>query len=388
MYTGRFPRFRKAALLFPFLVSFGMLVTAVSSGNAAQDPPCVECHAERTEGEVVHWAVGDGCNSCHIGTHDLTTNRYPEAQPKGLKKNPPDLCFDCHDSESFSRSDVHPALQKGCTRCHDPHSAPNAGLLKDQDPKLCFGCHQKSGIFEGASVHAAIGLGCTICHSPHSSDDPKLLLAQPPDLCYTCHSPFQGKVRHPPIDLCTSCHNPHASPWEKLLLIEPAKLCRDCHKEKLFDKRYVHGPVSLGLCTACHSPHDAENEKLLLQPDAQLCFICHYGDEFEKKNVHPPVKKGKCIVCHDPHSARGRFQLDGPINGVCGKCHPKVEKQTHVLQGFSAKKHPLKGVADPVRPGRAFACTGCHNPHSSDSIRLFRYPAKKSFDVCVNCHEK
>jgi len=372
---------------------FALAVLVVSllspEGAEAVEPgDCLECHRDLVADEVVHWAATNGCGNCHEGTHDLKTNRFAGERPAGLEADLPSLCFGCHEPEPFSRDNTHPALRKGCTRCHDPHSSSRAGLLKGPDPELCLGCHAESGMFEGKSVHAAIGLGCTICHSPHSSDEKSLLNAQPPNLCYTCHRPFDKKVQHPPITLCTNCHDPHASGSEKLLVMDVSKLCKDCHGEKKFKKRYTHGPVSLGLCTACHSPHDSDNEKLLAAPGAELCFLCHDREPFELKNVHPPVKKGECVKCHDPHAARGRFQLDGPINNVCGKCHPKVEKGLHVIQGFAARKHPLKGVPDPKRPGRAFACSGCHNPHSSDSVRLFRYPAERAFDVCKNCHEK
>ena len=421
-------------------VIFGMCSGLGSLASAADPecrPVCLDCHFDETKGEHQHQAVKTGCQQCHEVAHDSKTMTFPEGTPsKGLVAEKSALCFRCHDPLPFKWANSHPDvldqcltchdphssnspkvlkeaepglcytchdkkvcsgytqseghLEKGlvCSTCHDPHSSPRKKLLRGEDPGICYECHSESGMFEGKSFHSAIGLGCSFCHDAHSTEEEGILKAQPAELCYKCHKPFNKSVIHPPIEMCTSCHDPHASENDKLLLIEVSKLCTDCHKSGKFKGRYIHGPVALGLCVSCHFPHDSDNEKLLRAPGADLCFMCHYDSDFKRKNVHPPVAKGECLKCHDAHAAPGRFQIEGPINDLCLVCHERQAVGTHVLRGMAGKSHPMKGVPDPRRPGRRFACSGCHNPHSSDSMRLFRYPGERAFDICVNCHEK
>ena len=73
---------------------------------------------------------------------------------------------------------------------------------------------------------------------------------------------------------------------------------------------------------------------------------------------------------------------------LCLDCHGAVEKSPHAIKGFGNAGHPVgkREKKDPKRPDRLFTCGSCHNPHSSDSIRLFRYPAKSTMALCRNCH--
>jgi predicted CXXCH cytochrome family protein len=75
-----------------------------------------------------------------------------------------------------------------------------------------------------------------------------------------------------------------------------------------------------------------------------------------------------------------------------------VNKKPHAISGFGKSGHPLGGdtpskkkskgpMKDPKREGKLFSCVSCHNPHSSDSIKLFRYPANSSMALCTHCHK-
>jgi len=259
----------------------------------------------------------------------------------------------------------------------------------DAEPQ-CLDCHKLKQ--EGRVVHPAVAMGCSSCHlSPHEKEKPTLsLLSDLPDLCYNCHdkTTFTKKSQHPPIQagMCTSCHNPHSSNNEKLLLSKPPELCFNCHDKGNFTKKNIHPALEMG-CTSCHFPHQSDNERLLQTSPPELCFNCHDKSEFTHKNVHPPVEAGMCTSCHTPHASENVFQLLKPINSVCADCHPDIGKTPHVVSGFSTKGHPLMGKKDPAREGREFACSSCHNPHSSESIRLFRYKAGSPFEICTYCHK-
>jgi len=244
-------------------------------------------------------------------------------------------CLKCH-SKLTKGPVLHPAVSMGCTTCHTgidatavPHKkqkgAAARGLSAEQ-PGLCYGCHDKKA-FEKKHVHAALGMGCTSCHNPHSSNTAKLLLSDAPDLCFTCHD------------------------------------------KKLFSKKTVHAPVAGGMCLTCHAPHSSDEVALLANSPYDLCLTCH--SEILKKphaissSLHPlgPIKKPKPI-----------------------KVKKKKRKQAAEVLASAPSPTPII-IMDPARPGREFYCGSCHEPHSTDSPKLFRFNAKKDMDICENCHK-
>ena len=100
----------------------------------------------------------------------------------------------------------HAALARyGCTACHDPHGAPEEGLLLKPVNTLCVSCHaeQKDGTHVTALVpkgHKVAGgrdqhkrgrdFNCVSCHNPHGTDNPKLFYygTSGKDMCTYCHS--------------------------------------------------------------------------------------------------------------------------------------------------------------------------------------------------------
>ena len=283
----------------------------------------------------------------------------PAADTRG--ENPD--CLMCHPDLKEQKV-VHPAIEMGCTVCHTgvdagdiPHrftSGVDRGLSSDQ-PGLCYGCHDQS-MFSQKNVHPAVMMGCTSCHNPHSSNNGKLLVSEPPGLCFNCHD---GSG---------------------------------------FEAAYRHSPAEIGLCTSCHSPHSSKNEKLLVVKVPDICFSCHDRSGFVRKNVHYPVKEGMCITCHNPHASEYMFLLNKIDNRMCLECHFEVIKSPHAIVGFSTAGHPIggvrrtrdgkeKSVSDPMRKGKIFYCGSCHDPHSSENPRLFRYRASSTMGLCRYCHK-
>jgi predicted CXXCH cytochrome family protein len=142
------------------------------------------------------------------------------------------------------------------------------------------------------------------------------------------------------------------------------------------------------MCTACHFPHQSDSSKLLHEGD--LCFDCHDKSQFTKANIHPPAAGGMCLTCHNPHASAHPALALNPINDLCTTCHsdPNIKRGLHVVSGFGSRGHPLSDRDDPKRQGRQLACSSCHNPHSSEWMRLFRYQATEAFGICKYCHEK
>lgn len=204
---------------------------------------------------------------------------------------------------------------------------------------------------------------------------------------------------------CPTCHTgidaskvPHKNSGTiaKGLSAEQPDLCYGCHDKAQFTKKNVHAAVGMG-CTSCHNPHSSKNDKLLSSAAPGLCFGCHDKPAFSKKVVHAPVSGGMCLSCHNPHSSDQTALLLKRPYDVCLGCHADIPSKRHAISGI----HPLgelktikKGatteiieVQDPSRPGKAFYCGSCHEPHSAEVRRLLRFKAASTMELCVNCHK-
>lgn len=338
-----------------FIIALSLIsLTFPWTNPSAQEVDCLMCHGALQQEKVIHPALHMGCTTCHVAV-DATKfpHKFTNKVTKGLSSEQPDLCYGCHDKSKFTKKTVHMAVSMGCTGCHNPHSSKNERLLKSSPPELCYGCHDQKAFSGKKTVHMPVMGGmCTSCHSPHSTDAGKLLLSEPPEVCYGCHD-----------------------------------------KAKFTDK-FIHAPVGMGMCTMCHTPHQSDNEKLLVSAPPDLCYNCHDKTPFSKKNVHMPVMGGMCMSCHKPHASFETQLLQKEPVEVCLECHPDIRKTPHAIAGFSQAGHPVgltkkgrKPLQDPARPGKPFYCASCHNPHSSDWIRLFRYQANSAMGICTYCHK-
>lgn len=216
--------------------------------------------------------------------------------------------------------------------------------------------------------------------------------------CLMCHKALsEGKVVHAAVMMgCATCHTgvdasqfPHVfKTTKKGLSSNPPDICFGCHDKGKFTGTTVHAPVSMGMCTSCHNPHKSEAPKLLSSAMPGVCYNCHGEKEFTKKTVHAPVMGGMCMECHTPHVNKNEKLLVKKGVFLCRKCHPTVGKTPHMITGFKAGGHPVRGNNDPARKGQPFDCVSCHQPHSSDWGKLFRYKGRGPFDLCTNCHTK
>lgn len=224
--------------------------------------------------------------------------------------------------------------------------------------------------------------------------------------CLICHGQFKrpAKAVHAALGMgCETCHqkvealkHPQQKGSMKLTQDLPG-LCFGCHDESKFKGKVIHSPVAGGMCTGCHNPHQSEFSKILISGSPDICYNCHDQTEFTKKNIHMAVLGG-CGSCHTPHASENKtLLLQSTINLLCLQCHQDVFKKPHAVARWGGS-HPLEGrrveragkveiSRDPVRPDKEFSCTSCHNPHSSDYARLFRYKADSGIGLCKYCHK-
>ncbi len=297
------------------------------------------------------------------------------------------LASGCH-GPMLKRKKVHPALEEGeCTDCHEK-TGKHKFRLSGEGNDLCLSCHENP-VKEGENAHPALEEGaCTDCHDPHASTHKKLLKEGIPELCYSCHErKDETKYVHGAVLLgrCLKCHKPHSSPYEHLLTKPSStETCFICHYDDLTGRKSVHPAITEGSCTDCHNPHGSDFKNNLVAQVPELCYNCHES-KTEGKVVHGAIEEKGCLGCHNPHGSDYVAMLYRDIYSLCTGCHPDQKDGSHIITGFRRKFHPVKGEKDPKREGRAFSCTSCHNPHSSDHPFLF-YEGDSKMEMCKRCH--
>lgn len=362
-------------IIWTLVLLFNLNYCLGQEGTVNSGCTTVACHGSVVDNEVVHTAVLDGCDKCHISNGAT----HPSAGVEGfsLKENVPQLCYSCHDANN-TKSNVHPPTAKGeCMTCHTPHSSPKYFLLKeDRADKLCAKCHDLA-FDQKKNVHKPVAQGkCYKCHDPHDSDNPLLLKKKANALCVKCHKPFKAMLKsedviHVPVtEDCVKCHDPHSSDNDHLTRETVPKLCYGCHDPNN-TKKNVHAPTAEGKCMTCHTPHSSPKYFLLREEtSAELCAKCHDMKMTEKKNVHKPVAQGKCHKCHDPHDSDNPKLLKKKINALCVRCH----------KPFKAMFKSEDVIHVPVTED----CTKCHDPHSSEMDHLTKEAVP---NLCYGCHD-
>ena len=132
-------------------------------------------------------------------------------------ENIPDQSVDTVTSSAISRAAnrtamlVHyPYQEKECGACHNQNSL---GEMVEQEPGLCYLCHEDFGtLFK--TIHGPVAGGyCTACHNPHMAENEHLLRFTGQELCFYCHRSTAVLKNEIHMDLdgmnCTDCHNPH-----------------------------------------------------------------------------------------------------------------------------------------------------------------------------------
>ncbi len=206
------------------------LIYGAAEANSGAEAMCLTCHSDSKfmEWQFSSHQMGDiGCSDCHQ-THVAAGNN--------LKKETPDLCYDCHQNvrADFYLPSHHPVAEgkMSCESCHPIHGGENMWVMGQDKRELCFTCHpSKEGPF--VFEHDPVNEECSICHKPHGSVADNLLVQSEPTLCLNCHSMhFHASI--PGIE-SDGLNSPQA----------PSRVItstRDSFKEAMLTK-----------CTQCHS---------------------------------------------------------------------------------------------------------------------------------------
>ena len=271
-----------------------------------------------------------------------------------------ETCLECHEGMGAG---VHSRLAgfeymggtEGCEACHgggslhvdsDGDQILKFGeLLPEESAAVCAKCHTEGKLMDWThSEHALTDVGCTDCHSVHAGGK-TALKQQDPELCYSCHQEQMAKANFPshhPIRegkmTCGDCHNPHG---ELNTDERTTDLCLNCHSRYQGPFVFGHAPVEDD-CTICHDAHGSVANNLLVQNEPFLCLQCHEGHfhllreaNFERINgpQSPQANIDAAAVVNASHGSEG-FQTS--FGTKCTTCHK-------VVHGSDYPSQPLNG---------------------------------------------
>jgi len=297
------------------------------------------------------------CATGAIREKQLTMPVIDGATPVGSQ-----ACMECHEGY---RAGVHSRLAEfeymggteGCEACHGGGSlhveADGAKILKfgellpEESAAVCAKCHSDGKLMDWThSEHALSDVACSDCHQIHG-DAKFALKQQDPELCYSCHQEQMAKGNFPshhPIKegkmTCGDCHNPHGE-----LNTEERNndLCLDCHSRYQGPFVFGHAPVEDD-CSICHDPHGSVANNLLVQNEPFLCLQCHEGhfhvlreSNWTAPNSAAPTPPAAQAVA-DVVNVHGNEGFQTSFGTKCTSCHK-------VVHGSDYPSQPLGGGA-------------------------------------------
>jgi predicted CXXCH cytochrome family protein len=146
--------------------------------------------------------------------------------------------------------------------------------------------------------------------------------------------------------------------------------CITCHGDVKKPAKSIHAALKMG-CSTCHktaegkSHPDQKGSIVLTQNIPGLCYSCHDASKFKGKSGHTLL--GMCTGCHNPHRSDSNKLLKSDQPGVCYDCHDKA-------------KFGKKYVHKIINVG---GCSSCHAPHISDFPHLL---SSSEYELCISCH--
>jgi len=257
---------------------------------------CDTCHAPHASANVNLLIDNPNslCRTCHDPADAKLATAHKHFPAAALQ------CVSCHnphgsDQQHLIRSKPHQVFS-GCARCHDTNGPKPSALQTKTPTELCYRCHSPiKALAQKPGAHKALESGCVTCHNPHTANDPGLIKNNDERaVCLGCHRNIKEQMAHSvsihPIKAnggrCTSCHEPHQSGKAHLLKGDINAVCSKCHGghaqfghpvgSNVIDPRNNQGMT----CLSCHSPHGSQNRMLLrADPQRSLCIECHASNE-------------------------------------------------------------------------------------------------------------
>ncbi len=316
--------------LLPLLLFLGACATGairekqltlpvIDGATVVGQETCQECHEGMGAGvhsrlaEFEYMGGTRGCEACHgggslhVGAADNgQIIKFGELRPEESAA----VCAKCHSDGKLMdwTHSEHALSDVACTDCHAIHGGGKTAL-KQQDPKLCYSCHQEQMAKGNFPSHHPIKEGkmtCGDCHNPHGELNTE---ERTNDLCLNCHSRYQGPFvfGHAPVEEdCTICHDPHGSVANNMLVQNEPFLCLQCHEghfhilRKGFDPATgaytpagtVRGGITIGASAVdparvdAANPHGAEGWQMSFGTKCTTCHDVVHGSDFPSQPLN------------------------------------------------------------------------------------------------------
>lgn len=337
--------------LFPLLLLVGACATGairekilslphIEGATPVGQAACAECHedtAKQMAGNV-HGRLADfelmggtgGCEACHgggslhVGSGDPgKILKFGELLPEESAA----VCAKCHSGGKLMEwtHGEHALADVACGDCHSLHGGEKFAL-KQQEPELCYGCHQEQMAKANFPSHHPIKEGkmvCSDCHNPHGELQTEELAR---DLCLECHARYQGPFvfEHAPVEEdCSICHDPHGSVADNLLLQNEPFLCLQCHESHFHTMRIGANPAATPLTGLAFDANQLNGGTPAGTPTAAngIPFTNSHGTEGWKMAFGT-----KCTVCHSVVHGSDLPSQSSPTIGNNGEGFPDGAK--------------------------------------------------------------
>lgn len=332
------------------------------------------------------------CPTCH-DPHKGTTVQSIEQLTGGdkflrLSNNPsPELCRQCHPSESLVELTDHDLLASGatllnnqgkstaesgvCSACHLVHSATNEklwaidGVSGSRNPAetVCLSCHNRDGV----ASNKVLGK-----RSHPTNINPAKRRIQTSLPLYN----RIGEKKQAGVMTCLTCHNPHQ--WDPEIVVVNRSAGKEGDGNNSF-LRQKSAPSPI-LCTNCHTEQSS-----VVMTDHDMNILSPDSENLLNQN---PSESGTCGACHLVHNGKYRVRLwarklrrgDGVMDKMCKSCHSKKD--------IGSAKVP---VVDSHPEGMLITSVGRNIRGKANYFPLFHSKTGKMVTVgdiaCASCHD-
>lgn len=377
-------------------------------------------------GEAIHNNVNNASTmeyylnrSCWVCHFDMGLN----ADNHSMRKDPPYLCYDCHNKNNTpfgnvsNAPEVHNHFKNGTNI--------SAYWTSSTDSHSCMGCHNRSEMFyyylpdENEINPYYTNFSLTSHYGSNRTDlDIKYHNETNPDeYCEYCHVNISTvfmeyendkKIRHGGTSNCSDCHGTGKLHNNTLIRAKTSGNCTDCHalygsnRVSIYEinvtaiNKGVHANVNNNMstiageapisdsnnsiCWGCHVPNGAypeDGHADTFNNDAYLCYECHNGTA-----AYVNVNSATGVYNHFKGGINITARTDASANSTsCGYgCHNLTSMKVADFDAggnasyrvnLSQASHYARNRTDIAMQSDLSDCTWCHKNATNEFLDIF-----------------